>query len=117
MTLNASKSARVAASWVVPWPQEASANEGGKSLARTSAWSSVPIRLMLDRLIPDGGDAGQAEVTDLGEQAVEGGLVDDGPGDPGQAGVVAGDLQAVEPGRPAAVQHAADADLVEARVA
>jgi MalT-like TPR region len=51
----------------------------------------------------------QAQVADLGEQAVQGRLVDDGPGDPGLAGLVAGDLQPVEPGRSAAVQDMAEA--------
>jgi len=60
---------------------------------------------------------GKAQVADLGEQAVQGRLIDDGPGDPGQAGLVAGDLEAIEPGRPAAVQHAPNTDLVEVGLA
>src|SRR5919112_6679005 len=54
----------------------------------------------------------QAEVADLGQQAVEGRLVGDRSGDGGRTRLVAGHLQAVEPGRPAAVQHPGDADLV-----
>src|SRR5919112_1705952 len=42
----------------------------------------------------------QAEVADLGQQTVEGRLVDDRAGDRGRARGVAGHLQAVEPGRP-----------------
>src|SRR4029450_13558774 len=54
----------------------------------------------------------QAQVADLGEQAVQGRLVGDRPGDGGPAPIVGDDLQAVEPGRPAAVQDALDVDLV-----
>src|SRR5215218_4544933 len=54
----------------------------------------------------------QTQVADLGEQAVQGRLVDDGAGDGGLASFVAGHPHAVEPGRPAAVQDAPDADLV-----
>src|SRR5215216_7589719 len=54
----------------------------------------------------------QAQVADLGEQAVQGRLVGDRPGDDGVAALVAGHPQAVEPGRPAAVQNALDADFV-----
>src|SRR5215207_4095965 len=43
----------------------------------------------------------QAQVADLGEQAVEGRLVSDRAGDGGHAVVVAADLQAFKPGRPA----------------
>src|SRR5215211_2918244 len=54
----------------------------------------------------------QAEVADLGQQAVEGRLVDHRSGERGLARLVAGHLQAVEPGRPASVQLPGDADLV-----
>src|SRR4030095_4883776 len=54
----------------------------------------------------------QAPVADRGEQAAQGRLVGDRPDKDGLAAVVAGDSQAVEPGRPAAVQDALDADLV-----
>jgi glyoxylase-like metal-dependent hydrolase (beta-lactamase superfamily II) len=53
-----------------------------------------------------------AGVADLGQQAVQGRLVGDRPGDDGHAGFVAADLQALEPGRPAALQHPLDADLI-----
>jgi hypothetical protein len=56
-----------------------------------------------------------SQVADLGEQAVQGRLVGERAGDGGRAGLVAGDAQALEPGRPAAVQHALDAELVIVR--
>ena|SRR5215471_2554187 len=42
-------------------------------------------------------EQGKAEVADLGQEAVQGGLVGDRPGEDGPA-AVAGQLQAVEPG-------------------
>jgi hypothetical protein len=48
-------------------------------------------------------EQGQAQVADLGQQAVQGRRVDDRPGDDGLAGLVAADVQALEPGRPAVV--------------
>jgi hypothetical protein len=54
----------------------------------------------------------QAEVTDLGEQAMQGRLVDDGPSDQGLAGRIAADLEAVEPAGPVTVEDTAYADLV-----
>jgi hypothetical protein len=39
-------------------------------------------------------------------------LIDDQPGDHGLAAFVAGDLEALESGGPAAVEHALDEDLV-----
>jgi hypothetical protein len=39
-------------------------------------------------------------------------LIDDEPSDHGVAAFVAGDLEALEPGGPVAVEHALDADLV-----
>ena len=58
----------------------------------------------------------KAQVADPGGQAVQGRLVGDRPGDGGLAGLVAGDPQALEPGRPAGVQHALDAELVARRL-
>src|SRR5215217_2102210 len=46
---------------------------------------------------------------------MEGRLVAARPGDDGLAGLVAAELQAFEPGRPAAVQDALNADLVAHR--
>src|SRR6266508_774244 len=57
----------------------------------------------------------QAKVTDLREQAVQRRLVGDGPGDDGRAAGFAGELQPVEPGRPALVEEALDVDLVPRR--
>src|SRR5215217_6326719 len=45
----------------------------------------------------------QAEIADLGEQAVQGRLVGERPNDGGLAARVAADPQACKPGRPAAV--------------
>src|SRR5215218_1127027 len=58
----------------------------------------------------------QAQVADLGEQAVQGRLVGDQSGDGGLAGLVAADLQPLKPGRPAGVQHAPDAKLIARRL-
>jgi hypothetical protein len=57
----------------------------------------------------------QAQVADRGEQAVQDCLVDDRPGDGGPGAVVAGDLKAVEPGRPTVIQDARDSGLVVPR--
>ena len=54
----------------------------------------------------------QAEVANLGEQAMQGRLVGDRPGDQGLAGRIAADLEAVEPARPVTVQDAAHPELV-----
>jgi hypothetical protein len=54
----------------------------------------------------------QAQVTDLGQQAMQRRLVGERAGDDGLAGLVAGDAQTLKPGRPAAVQDTLDADLV-----
>src|SRR5262249_29815452 len=56
-------------------------------------------------------DQAQAKIADPVQQAVQGRLVGDHPGDDG-AGAVAGDLQAVEPGGPVLAQHTLDPDLV-----
>jgi hypothetical protein len=61
-------------------------------------------------------EQGQAQVADLGEQAVQGRLVGDRPGDQGGRVVgLAGHRQPVESGRPALVEQALDADLVAHR--
>lgn len=53
-----------------------------------------------------------AEVAQLLEQAVQRGLVDDGPADDGGAVVPSGEGHPVEPGRPVLSEVPADADLV-----
>ena len=53
-----------------------------------------------------------AEVSQLLEDAMECGLVDDGPGDDGGSVVLVGEGQAVEPGRPATSEVPVHADLV-----
>ena len=57
-------------------------------------------------------DEGRAEVADLGEQAVQLGLVAHGAAKGGGAVVLVGDGEAVEPGRPVLVQVPADAQLI-----
>ena len=55
------------------------------------------------------------QVVDLGEQAVQGRLVGDRPGDQGHAAGFAAELQPVEPGGPALVEQPLYADLVTHR--
>ena len=57
-------------------------------------------------------DEGGAEVADLGEQAVQLGLVAHDAAKGGGAVVLVGEGEAVEPGRPVLVQVPADAQLV-----
>ena len=57
-------------------------------------------------------DEGRAEVADLGEQAVQLGLVAHDAAQGGGAVVLVGEGEAVEPGRPVLVQVPADAQLV-----
>ena len=57
----------------------------------------------------------QAEVANLGEQAVQGRLVGDRPGDQGLAGRIAADLEAVEPAGPVTVEVAVHTELVVGR--
>src|SRR5215217_7809421 len=80
-----------------------------------AAAASVPPCRLPARVDAADRDQRQGQVADLGEQAVEGRLVADRPGDGGLAGLVAVEVQAFEPGRPAAVQDALNADLVAHR--
>jgi hypothetical protein len=57
------------------------------------------------------GDQAQPEVTDFGQQSVQGGQVSEQAGDD-RLLAVAADLKAVEPGGPPAVKDALDTDLV-----
>jgi hypothetical protein len=86
------------------WSLQAAATSG--AAADGVGWEVLASRFLL-RLRP-GTDPldrqqRQPEVADLGEQAVQGRLVDDRPSDQGLAGLVAADLEAVEPARPVAV--------------
>src|SRR5262245_33751912 len=66
------------------------------------------------RFKPAHGHDDQAEVAHPVQQAVQGGLVRHRAGDDRLA-VVAGDLEAFEPGRPALIEDSLDADLVARR--
>ena len=59
------------------------------------------------------GDQGDAEVTDLGEQPVQFGLVGDGSGEAGAAVVLVGQGEAAEPRRPVLVEPARNPQLVD----
>jgi hypothetical protein len=72
------------------------------------AWKVLASLLLLGRLPwadPLDRQQRQAEVADLGEQAVQGRLVDDRPGDQGLAGRIAADLEAVEPAGPGGCRY------------
>jgi len=56
-------------------------------------------------------DQGEAEVSNPGQQAVQGGLVDHGPGDRRLADGRVRQLEPIEPGRPASVEVGADRGL------
>jgi|HubBroStandDraft_3_1064219.scaffolds.fasta_scaffold780631_1 hypothetical protein len=63
------------------------------------------------RAEPADGDQDQAEVADPVQQAAQGGLVRDRAGD-NRLAVIAVDLEALEPCRPALVEDPHDADLI-----
>src|SRR5919106_1614453 len=62
------------------------------------------------------GQQGEPEVAELVQQSVQGGLVGDGALEDGGAVVGVGEVEVVEPGRPAVVEPALDADLVPVAV-
>jgi len=62
--------------------------------------------------VPGDGDQRQAQVAHPLEQAVQGGLVDDGAVDGGGAVAAGGEGQPVEPGGPAVVEVSLEADFV-----
>src|SRR6266540_2676550 len=93
-------------------PMRPGARWGGRDRGRVASLSpfgSLPVQAA-DR------DQWQAKVADLGEQAVQGRLVGDRPGEHGHAAGLAGELQPVKPRRPALVEDALDADLVAHRL-
>jgi len=63
---------------------------------------------MTARILGVGRQRRQTQIADLGEQAVQGRLL----GDHGHAAGLAAELRPVEPGRPAVVEDALDADPV-----
>src|SRR5438045_7558308 len=74
------------------------------------------LRFSLARAQPAHGDQAEPEVTDLGQQPVQRGLVSEQAAED-RLLALAADLEAIEPGGPSAVQDTCHADLIPGRPA
>ena len=74
----------------------------------------MPFLGIRDVAVADGreGDEGGAEVADLGEQAVQLGLVGHGTAKRGGAVVLADEGETAEPGRPVLIEVSVDTELI-----
>ena len=94
------------------WPQSV-VGDSVVSSPRKLGLIMVP-RFCLAGVQPAHGDQAEPEVADLGQQAVQRGLVSEQAADD-RLVALAADLEAVEPGRPPAVQETRYADLILGR--